>query len=182
MRPCYANAVGADAELQGGVLSLRFDRTWQDSRVRRDVLRRGAVGLSVGAGLVWLGIAAGCVGSSGGCRSSSDCGSAQYCLLDPSSGDGVCRNKPGTGDGDGDAGDGDGDGDGGLTPSNAVDILLVIDNSGSMGEEQAKLAANVGALPLSPEVEEELMATCAAVLAIRSELMKALGFSVGEEE
>lgn len=41
---------------------------------------------------------------------------------------------------------------------------------------QLAKAANKGALPLSPEVEEELMATCAAVLAIRMELMKALGY------
>ncbi|SMO51926.1 mobilisation protein (MobC) [Thalassovita litoralis] len=41
---------------------------------------------------------------------------------------------------------------------------------------QLAKAANKGALPLSPEVEEELFATCAAVLAIRMELMKALGY------
>lgn len=41
---------------------------------------------------------------------------------------------------------------------------------------QLAKAANMGALPLSPEVEEELMATCAAVLAIRIELMRALGY------
>ena len=41
---------------------------------------------------------------------------------------------------------------------------------------QLAKAANMGALPLSPEVEDELMATCAAVLAIRMELMKALGY------
>ncbi|MFS4438015.1 plasmid mobilization relaxosome protein MobC [Paracoccaceae bacterium GXU_MW_L88] len=41
---------------------------------------------------------------------------------------------------------------------------------------QLAKAANKGALPLSPEVEDELMATCAAVLAIRMELMKALGY------
>ncbi|RYH12403.1 plasmid mobilization relaxosome protein MobC [Tropicimonas sp. IMCC6043] len=40
---------------------------------------------------------------------------------------------------------------------------------------QLAKAVNMGTLPLSPEVEEELMATCAAVLAIRMELMKALG-------
>ncbi|WP_424988228.1 plasmid mobilization relaxosome protein MobC [Microbulbifer sp. S227A] len=42
---------------------------------------------------------------------------------------------------------------------------------------QLAKAANMGALPLSPEVEQELMATCAAVIAIRAELMKALGYS-----
>lgn len=41
---------------------------------------------------------------------------------------------------------------------------------------QLAKAANKGALPLTPEVEEELMATCAAVLAIRMELMRALGY------
>ena len=41
---------------------------------------------------------------------------------------------------------------------------------------QLAKAANMGALPLSPEVEDELMATCAAVLAIRLELTKALGY------
>ena len=42
---------------------------------------------------------------------------------------------------------------------------------------QLAKAANVGALPLTPDVEEELMTTCAAVLAIRAEIMRALGFS-----
>lgn len=46
---------------------------------------------------------------------------------------------------------------------------------------QLAKAANVGALPLSPEVEEELMATCAAVLAIRMELMRALGYDYNSE-
>jgi hypothetical protein len=41
---------------------------------------------------------------------------------------------------------------------------------------QLAKAANMGALPMSAEVEEELIATCAAVLAIRMELMKALGY------
>ena len=41
---------------------------------------------------------------------------------------------------------------------------------------QLAKSANMGALPLSPEVEDELMATCTAVLAIRLELMKALGY------
>lgn len=43
---------------------------------------------------------------------------------------------------------------------------------------QLAKAANIGALPMTSEVEEELMATCAAVLAIRMELMKALGYDV----
>jgi len=41
---------------------------------------------------------------------------------------------------------------------------------------QLAKAANTGALPMSPEVEEELMTTCAAVLAIRAEIMRALGY------
>ena len=53
-----------------------------------------------------------------------------------------------TGDGDGDTtGDGDGDGDtGGEDPTPNVDLLFVLDNSGSMGEEQAKLAASIDSL------------------------------------
>ena len=47
---------------------------------------------------------------------------------------------------------------------------------------QLAKAVNMGTLPVSPEVEEELMATCAAVLAIRSELMKALGYKPEEGE
>ncbi|MEL6464965.1 MAG: hypothetical protein AAFQ58_08350 [Pseudomonadota bacterium] len=47
---------------------------------------------------------------------------------------------------------------------------------------QLAKAVNMGALPVSPEVEEELMATCAAVLAIRSELMRALGYKPEEGE
>jgi hypothetical protein len=64
-------------------------------------------------------------------------------------GDGV-----GDGDGDGDggvlldvgSGDGDGDGDDGCQPGDAecnlIDLLFVIDNSGTMGEEQLNLAKN----------------------------------------
>jgi hypothetical protein len=54
-------------------------------------------------------------------------------------------------DGNDDVGDGDGDGDGDggsqlqLTVNKDVDILFVIDNTGSMGEEQARLATSVGA-------------------------------------
>lgn len=43
-------------------------------------------------------------------------------------------------------------------------------------------AVNMGTLPVSREVEEELMATCAAVLAIRMELMRALGYPVEEDQ
>lgn len=46
---------------------------------------------------------------------------------------------------------------------------------------QLAKAVNMGTLPLSPEVEEELMATCAAVLAIRRELMKALGYEADDK-
>ena len=49
------------------------------------------------------------------------------------------------GDGDGDPGDGDGDGDPAPIDGDgcqaALDILLVLDNSGSMGEEQALIAS-----------------------------------------
>lgn len=40
-------------------------------------------------------------------------------------------------------------------------------------------AAKSGALPVSPETEEELINACAAVLAIKSELMRALGYDDG---
>jgi hypothetical protein len=69
---------------------------------------------------------------------------------DPS-GDG--DGDPGDGDGDGDPGDGDGDGD--LPPPNpctvgedcnALDILIVIDNSPSMVEEQLNIAENLAPL------------------------------------
>src|SRR5262245_20434322 len=70
--------------------------------------------------------------------------------LDAGTSDGTDEGDPeesgdGDGDGDGDPGDGDGspepgpiDGDGCQA---ALDILLVLDNSGSMGEEQALLAS-----------------------------------------
>jgi hypothetical protein len=41
---------------------------------------------------------------------------------------------------------------------------------------QLAKAANIGALPVSDEVEEELGRACAAVLAIKAELMRALGY------
>lgn len=40
-------------------------------------------------------------------------------------------------------------------------------------------AAKAGALSVSPETEEELINACAAVLAIKSELMRALGYDDG---
>ncbi|GFE48332.1 hypothetical protein So717_00850 [Roseobacter cerasinus] len=47
---------------------------------------------------------------------------------------------------------------------------------------QLAKAANMGALTMSPEVEKELMTTCAAVMAIRMDLMKALGYQVEDGE
>lgn len=41
---------------------------------------------------------------------------------------------------------------------------------------QLARAANMGALPVSEDVEEELGKACAAVLAIKAELMRALGY------
>jgi len=43
-------------------------------------------------------------------------------------------------------------------------------------------AAKIGALPMTPETEEELSNACAAVIAIRTELMRALGYSIETEE
>lgn len=45
---------------------------------------------------------------------------------------------------------------------------------------QLARSANIGTLPLTPEVEEELMRACAAVLAMRAELMRALGYPAEE--
>lgn len=42
---------------------------------------------------------------------------------------------------------------------------------------QLAKAVNMGALPLTPEVEEELSTACAAVVAMKMELMRALGLS-----
>lgn len=41
---------------------------------------------------------------------------------------------------------------------------------------QLAKSANIGTLPLTPEVEEELATACAAVIAMRAELMRALGY------
>ena len=46
---------------------------------------------------------------------------------------------------------------------------------------QLARAANIGTLPLTPEVEEELIRACAAVLAIRAELIRALGYQVEDQ-
>lgn len=43
--------------------------------------------------------------------------------------------------------------------------------------DQLSEAARRGTLPVSPELEAELLRTCAAVLAIRAELMRALGYA-----
>ena len=52
-----------------------------------------------------------------------------------------------TGDGTGGTGDGTDTGETGAQPTErAVDIIFVVDNSGSMGEEQARLAASVNSL------------------------------------
>lgn len=47
---------------------------------------------------------------------------------------------------------------------------------------QLARAANIGTLPLTPEVEEELQTACAAVIAMRAELMRALGYGPEESE
>lgn len=41
---------------------------------------------------------------------------------------------------------------------------------------QLARSANIGTLPLTPEVEAELVKACAAVLAMKMELMRALGY------
>lgn len=41
---------------------------------------------------------------------------------------------------------------------------------------QLARAANIGALPLTPEVEADLAKACAAVIAMKAELMRALGY------
>lgn len=41
---------------------------------------------------------------------------------------------------------------------------------------QLARSANIGTLPLTPEVEEELALACAAVIAMRAELLRALGY------
>ena len=46
---------------------------------------------------------------------------------------------------------------------------------------QLAKSANIGTLPLTPEVEEDLMTACSAVIAMRAELMRALGYSQEDE-
>lgn len=42
---------------------------------------------------------------------------------------------------------------------------------------QLAKSAKIGTLPLTPDVEEELATACAAVIAMRAELMRALGYA-----
>ncbi|MEO1091756.1 MAG: plasmid mobilization relaxosome protein MobC [Pseudomonadota bacterium] len=46
---------------------------------------------------------------------------------------------------------------------------------------QLAKAANIGTLPLTPEVEVDLTKACAAIFAIRAELMRALGYPSSED-
>lgn len=41
---------------------------------------------------------------------------------------------------------------------------------------QLARSANIGTLPLTPDVEEDLARACAAVIAMKAELMRALGY------
>lgn len=60
----------------------------------------------------------------------------------------------------------------------ALGLLGQLDLARSLS--QIAEASKTGALPLSPEVEKEIVATCAAVMAVRNELMKALGYQSEE--
>lgn len=53
-------------------------------------------------------------------------------------------------------------------------MLGAMEVAGSFRELAA--AAKSGALPVTPETEEELLNACAAVLAIKAEVMRALGY------
>lgn len=46
---------------------------------------------------------------------------------------------------------------------------------------QLAKSANIGTLPLTPDVEEELATACAAVIAMRAELMRALGYELEDD-
>lgn len=63
--------------------------------------------------------------------------------------------------------------------SQALGLLGAMDLANSL--RTLSDAAKDGALPVSPELEEELVRCCAAVIAIKSELMRALGYSDKEE-
>ena len=59
-------------------------------------------------------------------------------------------------------------------------LSLVLAMAGFYGARVAGSSGAVdrrGTLPVSPELEAELIRTCAAVLAIRAELMRALGYA-----
>jgi hypothetical protein len=83
----------------------------------------------------------------GTCSSDADCsqfGNGAFCDAGLcSGGDGVSdegeTGDGGDGDGDGDGGDGDGE----VPPPEAVSILLVVDNSGSMGKHQENVIARI---------------------------------------
>ena len=60
----------------------------------------------------------------------------------------------------------------------ALGLLGAMDLAGSLRE--LSHAAKSGALPVSPETEEELSSACAAVLAIKADLMRALGYDDSE--
>ena len=60
----------------------------------------------------------------------------------------------------------------------ALGLLGAMEFAGSL-RTLAK-AAEIGALPVTPETEEELINACAAVLAIKAELMRALGYDDAE--
>ncbi len=45
---------------------------------------------------------------------------------------------------------------------------------------QLAKAVNIGALPVSPEVEEDITGACAAIVAMRRDLMHALGLKSGD--
>ena len=47
---------------------------------------------------------------------------------------------------------------------------------------QIAKAANLGALPVTPDLEDELREVCQSIRSMRSDLMRALGFAEGEED
>lgn len=84
--------------------------------------------------------------------------------------------------------------DGDLSPRRMRGRALVKDHAalaqvlGMMGNmrlasnlNQLAKSANIGTLPLTPDVEEELAKACAAVIAMRAELMRALGYESEDE-
>lgn len=81
------------------------------------------------------------------CTSDEDCPGQRACIPAPDGGGGMCEPSDGPGtDGSTDAGDeggGDGDGDGDGEAITDIDVLFVVDNTGSMGDEQGGLATAV---------------------------------------